>query len=872
MLLGAGGMGEVYRARDTRLAREVAIKILPVDLSRDPRLELRFDREAKALSSLNHPNICALHDVGEIETPSGPLQYLVMELLEGRTLEDSLKKGPLPIEQVIQYATEIAAALDRAHRQGILHRDLKPANIMITKTGARLFDFGLAKTIRPPVTAHPSESQPTGITAPYSKGDDAPVSSLTSVGSVMGTLEYMAPEQLLGQEPDARTDVFAFGVCLYQMITGRRPFQGTTREAVISAILEAEPVPISTYRKDSPPSLEWLVTNCVAKDRDDRVQTAHDVMLELRRIAGEPREAALAAPRKSRMAAVVTLLVLVGVAFAVAVGLWRNWGGARGEPVRRFSIALSPAAAISDGRFEQIAVSPDGTRIAYVASGDSTSLYLYSIETQKATALPDTEGARGPFFSPNSDWVGFYTASRDLKKIPVSGGSPTLLIRDVDLRGAAWGPDNSIVFAENRAPLRRISASGGPVNTLLPYNPQEQVRWPSFLPDGESLLYTVNDFSGDYEKARLVVRSLKSGQTKTIVNGATFGRYGPAGHLTYYHSQMLFTVPFDSKRLEVTGPPVPVINDCDSYFALGLAHYAISKDGAIFYLPRTVGENERELVWVDRTGASAPIDRVHRYYEDPKLSPDATRILTTIGPRPRSDIWLYDIPRGNWQRLTTEATNESGIWSPDGNAIAFASNIDGAFDLYIVPSDLSAAPRRITSRRSWDFPKSWSPDGKSIAVVEQYRSAMPDIFMVAPREGSIPSPYISTPFDEHEAQFSPDGKWIAYQSNESGRDEIYVQSYPRSGRKWVVSTSGGINPVWRRDGKELFYRSANRMMSVSTETGSGFTAGKPQVLFKGDYDDYFDVTPDGQRFVMIKVPRVPPRTEIKVVLGLFNKQ
>lgn len=867
--IGAGGMGEVYRARDTRLGRDVAIKVLSREMSVDPKLRLRFEREAKAVSNLNHPNICALHDVGEIREGNAVMQYIVMEYLEGETLESLLKRGPLPLEKFLRYSIEIADALEKAHRNQILHRDLKPANIMITKTGARLFDFGLAKSLHPEPVCVTRE-----LNSQFLNEATTAEKSLTAEGSMIGTLEYMAPEQLRGEEPDARTDVFSFGVCLYQMLTGRRPFQGASRASVIAAILEHEPAPIAHYRSDVPSRLEWLVKNCLNKDRDERIQTAHDVLLDLRQTAGELRRADGLAQRSWSqrriawigLAALAVVVTILAITFSSRLTTTPNK-----YSVKRFSISLPPGEPIADGRFEQFAVSRDGSRLAYVG-GPKQQLFIYSSETQQTRALEDTDGARGPFFSPDGKWIGFYTVSSDLKKVPVSGGTPSALSSGHDLRGATWGPDDTIVFAETRAPLRKMSASGGPIETLLPYDPQENVRWPSFLPGGEFILYTANDFSGDYEKARLVVRSLKTSKAKVVLNGGTCGKYVPSGYLIYFHSDTLYAAPFDIQKMELRGPPVPLINDVDSYFAFGLAHFAVSDDGALFYLPADTIALQRELVWVDRTGATRPVTTQRRHYEDPKLSPDGQRLLITIGPRPRSDLWLFDLGHETWTRITSEATNESGIWSPDGRQIAFASNKNGSFDLYLVSSDLSGPPRQITSRRSWDFPKSWTPDGRAIAVVEQYQATLPDIFVVAPRQGAVPMPLISTRFDEHEAAFSPDGRWIAYQSNQSGRDEIYVEAYPHGGRKSVVSTSGGTTPVWRRDGQELFYRSGNAMMSVQIHTGSEFSAGKPQMLFKGEFDPAYDVSADGQQFLMVKVPKKAPRTEVKVALGLLSER
>ena len=850
--LGVGGMGEVYRGRDTRLGRSVAIKVIADALEPDPNRRQRFQREAKAISSLNHPHICALYDVGEL----GDRQYIVMEYLEGETLHARLENGPLPLDQAVRYGLEIADALDCAHRKQILHRDLKPSNIMITASGARLFDFGLAKVM-------PRESL-SGSTAPK---------PITLDGAVVGTPEYIAPEQLHGKEPDVRTDIFALGVCLYEMVTAERPFQGNTYASLVASILDHDPPPPSTFRPSVPSSLEWLIKNCLAKDPDERMQTAHDVKLELTRIADEMRGVTswpgVSIPR-SRRWVFAAALAAIALAIAGTLVVRRMTQSSSKSAVRRFSIGLPRTAPIAEIPFERFAVSPDGNRIAYVGGDDPARLYLYSVDTQETKPLPGTESARGPFFSPDGQWVGFYAPDQGLKKVGVAGGAPILISGERDLRGATWGNDDTIVFAQVQPPMRRVPASGGR-SEVFAVGAQgampASVRWPMFLPGGDAVLFTATDVSGDYENARLMISSLKSGTMTTVVSGATYGRYAN-GHLFYLHSQTLFAVPFDLKSLHATGPAVPVATDIDSYYSSGLAHYSVASDGSIFYIPRDPSGAERQLLWVDRAGHAVPMTSAQRAYDQPRLSPDGKRLLVTVGPVPRSDFWMYDIEGDSWTRLTSEARNGSGVWSPDGSRIAFASTRSGGFDLYTMPSDGSAPAKRITARRSWDFPTSWSSNGKAIAVVEQYRTTINDIYVVAPQEGSVPVPFLATQADEQEPAFSPDGNWMAYRSNESGRDEIYVQAYPERGRKRMLSTSGGTHPVWRRDGAELFYRSGDGMMAVTVRLQPDFAAEKPRVLFAGDFEDDYDVTADGQKFVMIKRPSHSPKTQINVILGV----
>jgi eukaryotic-like serine/threonine-protein kinase len=874
--LGAGGMGEVYRARDVRLGRTVAIKLLPVGRSQDAQLRLRFNREAKAIASLNHPHICALYDIGEM--PRGTIeretsQYLVLEYLEGETLDARLKKGALPFPQVLRHATEIADALDKAHQRHILHRDLKPSNIMITPSGAKLLDFGLAKFFRsrlPPANALTSSSESFRQQSSDATTEERP---LTAEGSVVGTVDYMAPEQLEGKEPDTRADVFSFGVCLYQMATGKRPFRGDSRSSLLAAIRDKTPPPVSTYQPSSPPSFDWLVRTCLEKEPAQRIQTAHDVMLELKRIA----EMDLAGPgtdrarRPNRWSFWPMVIVFLALTMVAGLALWKSKRVRYGERrARRFSILLPVTAPLASISLECLAVSPDGGRLIYSAGADPTQLYLYSLEKLQATPIAGTVGGRGPFFSAQGDWIGFYTINGELKKLSLAGGEPITLSQGRDLRGATWASDDTIVFAEPRSPLQKISASGGQSEALPTPNEQANVRWPTFLPGGENVLYTVSDFSGNYENAKLAVLSVKTGTSKVVINGATYGRYIPTGHIVYFHSGTLFAVPFDARSLEVKGPPVPIVYDVESHPSTGLAHFAVSLDGSLFYVPQKRLHVERTLVSIDRTGKAIQLSNLRRAYDEPRLSPDGNRLVVTIRSDHDADLWMYDIGRDSWIRLTNGARNTTGIWSPDGKQIVFSSNRHWGFNLFLIPSDGGIAPRQITARKSWPFPTSWSPDGRTIAIVEQYRDRRADIFLLPVNPLSEPKPFLTQPYDENYAVFSPDGHWIAYQSNESGQFEVYVQKYPQDGPKWLVSLGGGTLPLWRHDGRELFYRNGNKMMALEVNLGARFHSDKPRILFRGDFEPAYDVFPDGKRFIMIRRTEPSPNTQINVVLDLFE--
>ncbi|HEY8165296.1 MAG TPA: protein kinase, partial [Gemmatimonadaceae bacterium] len=542
-VIDEGGMGEVYRARDTRLDRTVAIKVITAARAHDPTMRLRFEREAKALSNLRHPHICALYDIGETGDDAsgndGSVPYLVMEYLEGHTLSEILQRGALPLDRVLRYGAQIADALHKAHRQHVLHRDLKPSNIMITEDGASLLDFGLAKILTPPVTRD----------GQIDVGSDSSTDerSLTPSGDVVGTAHYLSPEQLEGKQPDVRTDIFALGICLYQMATGQRPFDGTSRAGLIASILSYEPAPASSLRPNIPASLDWVIKTCLAKDPEERFQTAHDVRLELDRIAeSEP------APKQRATSVGLTLwfvatLVVLGLIVAVYLGTRRQSGSAiTPVAVRRLSLTLPPQAPIVAGNIEKFAVSPDGSRIAYIAEGDPPSLYSYSLEERSSKPIAQTANARSPFFSPDNRWIGFSTADGYLKKVSVDGGAPITIGRTGDVRGVAWGENDQIVFGARWSPLKVISALGGAISVLPQQAPVKfDSRWPSFLPGGKRILYTLFDMSGDYDNAQLAVLDLDSRKTTVILKGATHGRFLAPGQLIYFRSGSLFSVAFD---------------------------------------------------------------------------------------------------------------------------------------------------------------------------------------------------------------------------------------------------------------------------------------------------------------------------------------
>jgi Tol biopolymer transport system component/predicted Ser/Thr protein kinase len=855
--IGAGGMGEVYSARDTRLNRDVAIKVLPAHLANKPELRERFEREARTIASLNHPHICTLYDIGHQDGTD----FLVMEHLEGETLAQRLLKGPLPLDQVLQYAIEIADALDKAHRKGVTHRDLKPGNIMLTKAGAKLLDFGLAKLKQEASPAAALSALPT-ITA-----KDA----ITAEGTILGTLQYMAPEQVEGKEADARTDIFAFGAVVYEMATGKRAFEGKTSASVMAKILETDPAPMSSLQPMTPPALDRVVRKCMAKEPDQRWQTASDLCGELKWVAEGSTQSAkpvsTIADRRGllqRWVLISGLACLIVAAIAGFVG-W-NLKPAPPRPVTRTVINLPPGDQLAGLDYPAIALSPNGAQLAYVATRDGIQqIYLRAMDSLESRSVPGTEGAVSPFFSPDGQWLGFF-ADRKLKKVSVSGGA-ALTLSDVGTpRGASWGSHGMIVFSDGSSTvLRQISDGGGAAH---PVTSREVVqRWPEFLPGGNAVLFA----EGFITNSSVAVQFIATRERQGLVPGGTFPRYAPSGHLVYSQGGNLMAVPFDPRRMKITGAAVPVVEGVESRVS-GATQYSISATGLLAYIPGGVQGAQRRLVWVSRNGAEQPLAAPVRAYESPRLSPDGRRLAVSA----EGQIWLYDFSREILTRFTFEGTsNNRPVWTPDGKRIAFYSNKEGLLNIFWQKADGSGGLERLTSSENTQVPHSWSPDGQLLAIQNIDPSDVGlDIWIMRLSDRKA-QPFLRTPFRKLTPRFSPDGHWLAYQSDQSGRDEIYVLPYPGPGGQRQVSTEGGTEPVWNPSGRELFYRNGDKMMAVAINTQPSFSVGKPQVLFERPYASVlvqvpnYDVSPDGQRFLMIKESEQVrhPATQINVVLN-----
>ena len=881
--IGAGGMGEVYRARDTRLERIVAVKILPDHLSDRTELRERFEREARAIASLNHPHISTLHDIGHQDGTD----FLVMEYLEGETLAERLKKGPLPLDQVLQYAIEISDALDKAHRKGITHRDLKPSNIMLTKAGTKLLDFGLAKLRQDVAPATPLSQLPTAKEA------------ITAQGTILGTLQYMAPEQVEGKtkEIDARTDIFAFGAVVYEMATGKKAFEGKTSASVMAKILEVDPPSMVSLQPMTPPQLDRVVKTCLAKDPDSRWQTASDLCRELKWIAEGGSQVTLTTTAGAKGIRVLgqrqLILSMLGAlllgAAITGLALW-NLKPSPPQHVSRFVMNLPPGqqlAGVDEG--PEVALSPDDTHLAYVAGQVPTQqIYLRAMDSLEAKPVPGTQGGVSPFFSPDGQWVGFFSGGK-LKKVSISGGGAVSLVDAGNTWGASWGSAGIIAFASPYgSPLQQVSDAGGTAQTLARLEKGEnQHDMPEFLPSGKAVLFDAwsgDTFNTSFQASKIVAHSVVTGERRNLIQGAAGPRYVSSGHLIYVQGESLMAVPFDPQRLAVTGAAVPVVEGI-----LQSSQWSVSAKGSLVYVPGTTQSDESsKLVWVSRTGAEQPVAAPAHIYATPRLSPDHRRVAVVIRDQEGSQVWLYDLLRETLTRFTFEGTaNYNPVWTPDSKRIAFNSNKEGPMSVFWQPADGSGGIERLTTSEFGTTPRSFSADGQLLAFVELNPTTRRGDISVLRLSDRKLQPFLRTQFDDFEPQFSPDGHWLAYVSDESGRDEIYVRPYAGPGGKLQISTEGGEEPMWNPNGRELFYRTGGgrystaqyKMMAVDISTQPVFTAGKPHVLFEGRYEPgqvlnaNYAVSPDGQRFLMLKASEQAgtAATQIVVVQNWFEE-
>jgi serine/threonine protein kinase len=850
--LGAGGMGEVYRAKDTRLDRVVAVKVLPSHLSADPELRQRFEREARAISSLNHPNICTLYDVGEMATPD-PIQFLVMELVEGESLAQRLTKGPLPLDQALRRGTEIVDALSTAHRRGITHRDVKPGNVMLTKAGAKLLDFGLAR----PGLAVGAAGAPAETALATTPPD------LTVQGTILGTFQYMAPEQLEGLEVDARTDIFAFGAMLFEMITGRTAFVGRTPASLIGAILKDHPPPLSSVIAVTPPALDRVLGKCLAKDPDDRWQDASDLRDELRWIAdggsqvGAPMPATAKRRQREWVAWALFASALAGIG-ALATPYFRSTSL---PSVVRFT--LSPPEGVV---FAPVgapvapfpAVSPDGTRLVFVAQRDdeAASLWVRGLDSLDARRLNDTTVRTDtlspalPFWSPDSRSIGFF-ADGNLKRVEVDGGSPQTICDAAQSGGATWGANGTIVFASTiDEGMRRVTASGGvPIQITKPDAARGEISHsnPAFLPDGRHFLFWVQA-----PQSSIRVGSIDSSDTKHLFESDSRAAYA-SGYVFFVRQSTLFAQPFDTARLETSGEPVRIDEDVRTFPLNGRSAFSVSTNGVLVYRTGTVRAG-RPLAWHDRQGKRIAIvpDSIATY-SGINLGSDDRHLIAQIDDGSESDLWMIDLAQGTRSRITSEAKSEgSPVLSPDNRLVVFASDRHGADDLFRKRADGVGDEQLLIKSSARKYPTDWSKHWITFTAIDATRKQ--DLWVLGP-DGEA-RPYLQTEFSERDGQLSPDERWMLYTSEEAGRDAIYIRPFPNvNGGKWRVSGAGaGVSPQWRADGKEIYYvDDAARIVAVPVKPGEHSPGlGQPQVLFRigGLTRAQYEVSRDGGRFLL----------------------
>jgi Tol biopolymer transport system component len=857
--LGAGGMGEVYRARDTRLDREVAIKLLPDSFASDADRLRRFEQEARAAGMLNHPNILTVHDLGVHD--GSP--YIVAELLDGEELRAQMNGGAIPPRRCVDYAQQIASGLAAAHAKGIVHRDLKPENLFVTTDGrVKILDFGLAKL-------KPQPNAPADSDVPTQK-------KITDPGTVMGTVGYMSPEQVRGQEADHRADIFAFGVILYEMLSGRRTFQGDSAADVMSAILKEEPPELSETNAKISPALEKIVRRCLEKKPEHRFHSAHDLGFALEALttpSGSRLETA-AAPaltqsvgaagmlRRERLAWLAAAVLLLGLLATLPFAIAHFRRAPAGAEAIRFSISLPES-----GRFGDFSVSPDGRRVAFIVVTQSgRQLWVRALNALTAQPLAGAEDASSPFWSPDSRFIAFFAGDK-LKKIDPSGGTPQIVCDMAFNGGGAWNREGVIIFG-SPVGLFRVSATGGNPTTLMPLDDgskESGYLWPAFLADGRHFVFCVRNSYTEIQG--IYLGSLDGGPRRRLAadfSSAAYAASGEGDYLLFVRNGALMAQPFDTGKLSLTGEPFRVADQVRSNALNVRGFFSVSENGVLVY-DQSADLGNSQLVWLDRAGKQLSVAAPPGTYVRFRLSPDGQRIafsqtnpLGGIG-----DLWMRDLQRGVTSRFTFDPGNDTfPIWSPDGSRIAWFSSRGGSFGLYQKLASGVGQDELLLSSDSPPRPRDWSMDGRFIVYQPQGTKTGFDVWAL-PLEGERkPFPVLQTPFFDGSPRLSPDGRWLAYYSTESGRGEVYVTTFPTPGAKWQISTSGGGQPVWRRDGKELYYVAADdKLMAVAVQGGAasaaGFTAGAPQALFELPLPfgsvlntDFYNASADGQRFLV----------------------
>jgi Tol biopolymer transport system component/tRNA A-37 threonylcarbamoyl transferase component Bud32 len=866
-------MGEVYKARDTRLERTVAIKVLPEHLSTSPESRQRFEREAKTISQLSHPNICALYDVGN----QNGAEFLVMEYLEGETLAERLLKGALPLDQTLRNGMEIAGALDRAHRAGIVHRDLKPGNVMLTKSGVKLLDFGLAKLVAP-------------VTDPITGLSMLPTtpqgSNLTAQGTILGTFQYMAPEQLEGKEADTRTDIFAFGSVLYEMATGKKAFSGSSQASLIGAILHTEPPPISAIEPMSPPALDRVVKTCLAKEPDDRFQTAHDAKLQLQWIAEAGSQAGVPAPvaarRKSREKVAWGSAALLFVLAALA-----TFGYLRRTPVEARAIRsflLPPEKTefnFRDVNCGSLTISPDGRYVTFATKGPQGKpvLWLRALEESNARPIPGTDGATFPFWSPDSRMLAFF-ADGKLKKVDLAGSPPLAICDAPNGRSGGWNRDGVILFSsDTQAPISRVAASGGAATSMTQLDTsrgETTHRWATFLPDGEHFLYMAggHNTGSRSETNAIYIGALNSTEKKLLFQSRSNVAYA-SGHLLYMREGVLVAQSFDPRVGRLRGGPVPVSEGVQYEGGYFRGNFSASENGLLVFGSGDFGPTSR-LQWFDRAGKpiGEPVGELEVYTGPLAISPDGKRIAAEIEDSNTGlpNIWLYDA-RGVKTRFTFGGAAKFPVWSPDGTRIAYAkSDKPSRWDIVVKPSSGGGQEELLHTHPALAGPTDWSRDGRYLAITAAAIGGRPrpEIWMLPLSGDRKAYKFLTGDFALTGSNFSPDGRWFCYTSDESGKSQLYVVAFPGPGGKWQVSTGevfGNGGGIWTRGGKEIEYLTRDLdLVSVPVNPGpAGLEFGSPTVLFRTDNWATGGVAPDGGRFLGGVRPDVANKSRLALV-------
>jgi serine/threonine-protein kinase len=866
-LIGAGGMGEVYRAHDTRLNRDVALKVLPEMFARDRQRMARFEREAKLLASLNHPNIAAIYGLEE----SGEIRALVMELVEGPTLAERIRGGAIPLDEALPIARQVADAVEYAHDKSVIHRDLKPANIKVTADGTvKVLDFGLAKAMsEDPAEGDMSNSPTLSMAA-------------TRQGVILGTAAYMSPEQAKGKVVDRRADVWAFGCVLYEMLTGKQVFHGEDVTDVLAAVVKSEPewnrLPATT-----PHPISNLMRRCLEKNVKRRLVHIGEARILLEDVlSGAAPAEPVAAQGFHRLGGRALLFgagALLAGGLVAGVAMWVLMQPEAPLPVR-LTVVHPGAETLYVNDFDpDVALSPDGRRLVYIAGGAGGAmgrLYVRALDELRPTLLADS--ARSPFFSPDGQWVGFLGA-RGLAKVAVTGGPAVAISAVSGLRGAAWGPDDTIIFAtiETATGLLRIPAAGGEPEVLTKPDPEKgevDHLFPEFLPGGRAVLFTITN-NESIENSQIAVLDLETRNYRVLIHGGSHARYSASGHIVYGVAGTLRAVAFDLDSLEARGTPVPVLEGTSTK-STGAASFSLSRDGTLVYLAGQASTGQRTIVWVDRQGREEAIKAPPRAYAYLRLSPDGTRIALDIRDQ-ENDIWIWDLARETLARLTFDpGLNRGPVWTPDGKRVAFSAQREGSENIYWQAADGSGAPEPLTQMPNTPiFPHAFSPDGTLLLFTEIPTPR--NISLVKLDGDRKPQPLLQSSFSESSPEISPDGRWLAYDSNESGRVEVYVRPFPdvNAGR-WQISTGGGASPLWNPNGRELFYYGqVGTVMAVRVEPSTSFQAGAPQLVLQGPYvapigASHYSVSRDGRRFLMIKDAatqgNVPP-PQINVVLN-----